>query len=287
LRIEVNYLKFILISTNKNGYKTMKHIIFFSCLLMLAGTTTTNASDQMAESSWINEAVKTSTESGNYLILATFRDTRLVDHFIDRMSPQLDKPIKVTTLPLEERTIYRVMIGPFDKKLTRIQNQYADLGLSGIWWFSANAGELMHFETNSMVAKVKEESTMPVKTMPVKTMPVKLVHAVEPVVIEPTVVKPVVARKAASKPMSVEYRLKYCATKASARERKELCSDRQIKVKVTKYLKLLAMTDRDYFSYCTRAPGSERPLYCTNRFSDVKASHSASLQASNLNVRTR
>jgi hypothetical protein len=261
----------------------MKYIIFFSCLLMLAGTTTTNASDQMAESSWINEAVKTSTESGNYLILATFRDTRLVDHFIDRMSPQLDKPIKVTTLQFAERTIYRVMIGPFDKKLTRIQNQYADLGLSGIWWLSANAGELMHFETNSMVAKVKEESTMPVKP----------VFVAEPVVVEPvvvvapTVVKPIVVRKALSKSMTVEYRLEFCATKAGARERKELCSDKQMKVKVAKYLKLLAMTDRDYFAYCTRAPGSERPLYCTNRFSEVKASHSASLQASNLNVRTR
>ena len=82
--------------------------------------------------------------------------------------------------------------------------------------------------------------------------------------------------------MSVEYRLEFCATKANARKRKELCSDRDIKIKVAKYLKLLAMSDKDYFSYCTKAPGSERPLYCTNRFSEVKANHWASLQASNL-----
>jgi hypothetical protein len=235
----------------------------------------------MAESAWMNEAARISTDSGNYLILATFRDTRLVDHFIDRMSPQLDKSIKVYTLQFAERTIYRVMIGPFDKKLTRIQNHYTDLGLTGIWWLGVNAGELMHFETNSMVAKVKEESTMPVN------MPVKPVLAAEPVVVAPTVVKPVVASKAVSKSMSIEYHLEFCATKANARERKKLCSDRDIKVKVAKYRKLLAMPDKDYFSYCTKAPGSERPLYCTNRFSDVKANHWASLQASNLNVQTR
>jgi hypothetical protein len=243
----------------------------------------------MAESAWMNEAARISTDSGNYLILATFRDTRLVDHFINRMSPQFDKPVKVSTLQFDERTIYRVMVGPFDKKLTRIQNQYTDLGLTGIWWLGVNAGELMHFETNSMVAKVKEESTMPVN-MPVN-MPVKPVLAAEPVVVASTVVKPAVATKAVSKSisksMSIEYRLEFCATKANARERKKLCSDRDIKVKVAKYRKLLAMPDKDYFSYCTKAPGSERPLYCTNRFSDVKANHWASLQASNLNVQTR
>ena len=261
----------------------MKYIIFCSYLLMLAGTAATNASDQLTESVRMEK-------TGHYLILASFRDTRLLGHFMDRVSPQLDKPIKVTTLQFEERTIYRAMVGPFDKKLTRIQNHYTDLGLSGIWWFSVNAGETIHFEPNSMLAKDIEESTIipfePVVTAePVIIEPV----VVEPVIVEAApiaVVKPVVAVKQPRKPMPVEYRLEFCATKANAQERKELCSDRQIKVKVAKYLKLLAMTDRDYFSYCTKAPGSERPLYCTNRFSDVKADRLSSLQA-NLSARTR
>ena len=263
----------------------MKHIIFCGCLLMLAGTASTNASDQIAKSTWITDAVRMSTDSGNYLILATFRDTRLVDHFIDRMAPQFDKPVKVTTLQFDERTIYRVMVGPFDKKLTRIQNQYADLGLSGIWWLSVNAGELKHFESDSMVAKVKEESTRPAKAVAAKPVVAKSV-VVEPAVAKP-VVEPVVASKADSKPTPLEHRLEFCATKANAQEIKELCSNRKIKTKVAKYLKLLAMPDKEYFTYCAKAPGSERPLYCTNRFSEVKNHHSTSLQASNHNVRSR
>jgi hypothetical protein len=265
----------------------MKHIIFCGCLLMLAGTASTNASDQIADSAWMKDAVKISTDSGNYLILATFRDTRLVDHFIDRMSPQFDKPVKVTTLQFDERTIYRVMVGPFDKKLTRIQNQYADLGLSGIWWLSVNAGELKHFESDSMVAGVKEVPTRPAKAVAAKPVAAAKPVVVEPAVVAQTVVKPVVASKADSNQISLGHLLEFCATKASAREIEELCSNRKIKAKVAKYLKLLAMPDREYFTYCAKAPGSERPLYCTDRFSNVKANYSASLQASNNNVKSR
>jgi hypothetical protein len=260
----------------------MKHIIFFGCLLMLAGTASTNASDQIADSGWLKDAVEISTDSGNYLVLATFRDTRLVDHFIDRMGPQLDKPVKVSTLKIDERTIYRVMIGPFDKKLTRIQNQYADLGLSGIWWFSVNAGELKHFESDSMVAGVKREPTRPAKAVAQKPVVV-----VEPAVVALTVVQPVVASKTDSNRMSLGDRLEFCATKANAQEVKELCSDRKIRRKVAKYLKLLAMPDKEYFTYCAKAPGSERKLYCTDRFSDVKANHWTSLQASTHNIQSR
>jgi hypothetical protein len=267
----------------------MKHIIFCGCLLMLAGTASTNASDQIADSAWMKDAVKISTDSGNYLILATFRDTRLVDHFIDRMRPQFDKPVKVSTLQFDERTIYRVMVGPFDKKLTRIQNQYADLGLSGIWWLSVNAGELKHFESDSMVAGVKEVPTRPAKAVAAKPVAAAKPVVVEPAVVAQTVVKPVVASTADadSNRMSLGDRLEFCATKANAREVEKLCSNRKIKAKVAKYLKLLDMPDREYFTYCAKAPGSERPLYCTDRFSEVKANHSTSLQASNHNVQSR
>jgi len=264
----------------------MKYIIFCSYFLMLAGTTATNASDQLTESVRMEK-------TGHYLILASFRDTRLLGHFMDRVSPQLDKPIKVTTLQFEERTIYRAMVGPFDKKLTRIQNHYTDLGLSGIWWFSVDAGETIHFASNSMLAKDVEESTI-IPFEPVVTTEPVMVEAAPIVVKEPVVVKepivveePVVAMKQSRKPMSVEYQLEFCATKATARERYELCSDRKIRFRVAKFRKLLAMTDRDYLSYCSRAPGSERPLYCTNRFSDLKADYLSQPQASNFNVRTR
>jgi hypothetical protein len=264
----------------------MKHIIFFGCLLMLAGTASTNASDQIADSGWLKDAVEISTDSGNYLVLATFRDTRLVDHFIDRMGPQLDKPVKVSTLKIDERTIYRVMIGPFDKKLTRIQNQYADFGLSGIWWLSVNAGELKHFESDSMVAWVNEVPARPAK--PVAALPVVVEPAiVAQTIVTQTTVKPVVASNADSNPMSLGERLEFCATEANAREVEQLCSNRKIKAKVVKYLELLTMPDREYFTYCAKAPGSERPLYCTDRFSDVKTNHLNSLQASTNYVQSR
>jgi len=258
----------------------MKYIIFCSCLLILSGTAATNASDQLTESVRMDK-------TGHYLILASFRDTRLLGHFMDRVSPQLDEPIKVTTLQFEERTIYRAMVGPFDKKLTRIQNHYTDLGLSGIWWFSVDAGETIHFESNSMLARGVEESTI-IPFEPVVTAEPVIVEAAPIVIEEPVVVEePVVAMTQPRKPMSVEYQLEFCATKATARERHELCSDRKTRFKVAKYRKLLAMTDRDYLSYCSRAPGNERPLYCTNRFSDVKADYLSQPQASNFNVRTR
>jgi hypothetical protein len=72
----------------------------------------------------------------------------------------------------DDHAFFGLMIGPFEIKLTRFQNQYTDLGHSGIWWFTANAGETMHFELNSMIAKDVEGSSFPLEP----------VVAVEPIV---------------------------------------------------------------------------------------------------------
>jgi len=247
----------------------MKYIIFFSCLLMLAGTTTTNASDQLTQPTGMTEAVKASSDSDHYLILASFRDADLVDLFINRMSPQVDKPIRVAKLQFEEITVYRAMIGPFDKKLTRIQNQYASLGLRGIWWISVTGGEPMHFEPDTMIAKAVEAPAIPEEP----AAPMESAGAAEPTVaVAPAVVEePVGASKDRRMQMSVEDLVEFCAMKANAMERQELCSDKQINVKLGSYVDVSTMGDRDYFSYCSKATGKERTLYCTDRIADAKA----------------
>lgn len=263
----------------------MKYIIFCSCLLLLARTTTTNASDHLAEPVGMKEPATLSRESGHFLILASFRDAHRVDLFVNRMSPQVDKPIKVSTLQLEERTIYRVMIGPFDKKLTRIQNQYASLGLDGIWWFTVNTGDSVHFEPDTMIAKVGDESTIPMEpgiVEPIAVVPV----AAEPIAVtavKSVVTDPVVARKTLKPQVPIQHHLVFCATKANALERKQLCSDDQITEKLRKYVELLAMTDREYFLYCIGSPGEERRLYCTDH-SDVRANHMNPFQTSALTI---
>jgi len=219
-------------------------------------------------------------ESGHFLVLASFRDAHRVDLFVNRMSPQVDKPIKVATLQLEERTIYRVMIGPFDKKLTRIQNQYASLGLDGIWWFTVETGDSMHFEPDTMIVKVVDESASQIEpgiVEPIAAEPVA-VAAVKSVVAEP-----VVARKTLRRQVPIQHHLAFCATKANALEREQLCSDNQITEKLRKYAELLAMTDQEYFLYCISSTGEERRLYCMDH-SDVRANHMGPFQTSALTI---
>lgn len=255
----------------------MKYIIFCSCLLIMAGTTPVNASEMANESS----------NPGNYLVLASFRDAGQAVLFVSQMTPQVDKPIKVTTLQADGRTIYRAMIGPFDKKLTRIQNQYSGFGRGGIWWLRVNAGDLMQFnsETSVMRIVVSEPEIVaeavvtaePVAVEPIVTKPVE----VEPVVEEPVVEEPVVAIKEIRPPMTAKQHLEFCALKANLAARKALCSDDDIYEKMVKYVDLLDMTEWQYLSYCNTAPGRERRLYCTDRFSDVRVSYISTLQVSN------
>ncbi|HIG41695.1 MAG: hypothetical protein ABGY96_01575 [bacterium] len=210
----------------------------------MAGTTPVNASEMADESS----------NPRNYLVLASFRDAGQAVLFVSQMTPQVDKPIKVTTLQADGRTIYRAMIGPFDKKLTRIQNQYSGFGRGGIWWLSANAGELMQFnsETSVMRVVVSEPAIVaeavvtaePVAVEPIVTKPVGVEPvAEESVVEEPAAEEPVVAIKEIRSPMTVAQHLEFCAVKANLATRKAQCSDDDIYEKMVKYVELLGVTE--------------------------------------------
>ena len=187
-----------------------------------------------------DEAHKVETATVNYyLVLSSFRNVVQADSFADRMHARNIQPVEISIADVNNKTFYRVIYGPFDKKVESIRDRYNDIGDNKTWW----------------LAEPKRE---PVQVEPEPEMQPTAIASLDALVPESML----------KGPEPGEYYAEYCSIKANAAERDAYCSDDQVGQELTQTLELLSMNNRDFAMFCTNAPGRDRMRFCTNAFSD-------------------
>ncbi len=187
-----------------------------------------------------DDADKVETGAMNYyLVLSSFRHVVQADSFADQMHARNIQPIEVSIAEVSNETFYRVIYGPFDKRIESIRDRYNDIGDNKTWWL---------VEPKREPAQVDPEPEM-----------------------QPTAIASLDTSTPESmfkRPGPGEFYAEYCSMKANAAERDAYCSDDQVGQELTQTLRILSMNNRDYAMFCMNAPGRDRTRFCTNAFSD-------------------
>ncbi len=174
-----------------------------------------------------------------YLVLSSFRHVVQADSFADQMHARNIQPVEVSIAEVNNEIFYRVIYGPFDKRIESIRDRYNDVGDNKTWWLMAPKRKPVQVETDPEM--------------------------------QPTAIASLDAstpENILKKPEPGESYAEYCSMKANAAERNAYCSDDQVSEELTQTLQLLSMNNRDYTMFCTNAPGRDRTIFCTDAFSD-------------------